>query len=100
MNQELSPFDSDDRIALTTFLNTRTGQRMIQRLWATSPPLLRSGETNAILIRTGEVTGRSGTIQEIYAMTEPDPSPVSQASLYPSPEDDALWKDGKKVSST
>ena len=97
VTNELPPFDSDDRVALRNFLGTRAGQRLFSRAAADCPQLLTEGETNAILCRTGEVTGFMKALQTLSALTVEDKPASVDSATYPAPEDDDLWKDGRKL---
>lgn len=93
---DLAPFDTDDRIALNNFLASRTGQRMLTRLTSEAPTLLRKGDTNEILIRNGEAVGYVTAINNLVALTSEEGPPVQQLEqMYPAPEDDKHWTDGK-----
>lgn len=98
---EIIATDSDwiftDAERLATFLDTDTGKRLIAKLVDTAPPLLASGDVNAILIRSGEVRGISGMIQTLMALAHPAPPSPSSSDTHPPLEDDAAWNDGQKL---
>jgi hypothetical protein len=86
--------DSD---SLAKFLDTETGKRLVPKLADATPPLFDRGDTNALLIRTGEVRGVQIVLREILMLAHPPPPvPSSANSDYPSPEDDSKW-DGPKI---
>jgi hypothetical protein len=89
----------EDREIWNQFLNTRTGKRLIPKVLESCPVLLGSGDTNAILIRNGEVRGVQSVIQSLLALSVPEPkSSVTDAiAEYPPLEDDSAWADGKKL---
>lgn len=89
----------DDVAALITFLNTQSGAKLASKLAEMTPPLLSRGDTNEILIRSGEVLGMQNTIRNLLSLTRVIPSEVSQsvASEYPDLLDDAAHADGHKL---
>lgn len=91
-------FDSIDRFAWKQFLATRAGLRLIPKVAESLPSLLRKGETNDLLIRSGEVIGFQLVLQTLLSLAEP---PAEQAPLAPSPYpnllDDAAWNDGQTL---
>lgn len=97
IGNDLPDFDSEDRQQLRNFLGTRAGQRLFPRAAADCPALLTQGETNAIMIRTGEVSGYMKALQAISALTVEEKPPTVDSATYPAPEDDALWDDKRKV---
>lgn len=90
---------SDDVVALINFLNTQTGAKMASKLAEMTPPLLSEGDTNKILIRSGEVLGMQNTIRNILSLTRVTPveNNQSDASEYPSLTDDKQWQDGQSL---
>lgn len=87
-----SPTDGDN---LAKFLDTDTGRRLIPRLAAAAPPLHEKGDTNQILIRTGEVRGFQNVLQELLFLAHP-PAPVqSDGNNYPDLLDDSKWEGNK-----
>ena len=80
------------------FLETDTGRRLIPKLLESVPGLLASGDTNAILIRSGEHRGLQLAVSQLLAMSHSTPGNVTQvATSYPPLEDDAAWDDGQKL---
>lgn len=81
------------------FLATETGKRFYNKFISYVPPLLTSGETNAILIRTGEVNGFRLALNALQDMVQgPPPGATTDAGTnYPAPEDDSKWNDGQKL---
>lgn len=89
---------SEDRDILIQFLKTRTGTRLLPKMVESCPALLASGDTNAIMIRNGEVIGFQKAIQALIGLTLAEPEPeASRATGLPDLEDDAAWNDGKKL---
>jgi hypothetical protein len=89
----------DDVVALINFLNTQSGAKLASKLAEMTPPLLSEGDTNKILIRSGEVLGMQNTIRNLLSLTRviPVENDSSDASEYPSLTDDARWIDGQKI---
>jgi hypothetical protein len=87
----------EDRAILLQFLQTRTGQRLIPKMAEAVPVLLAKGDSNEILIRSGEVRGWQAalsTIMELVAVSAP--VNVRPAGAYPDPENDDEWSDSPK----
>ena len=82
---------------LAKFLETETGKRLIPKLVETRPALHEAGDTNAILIRSGEVRAWDKMVEAIFSLAHPAPPPPPSKSEYPAPEDDSAWSDGKKL---
>jgi hypothetical protein len=80
-----------------SFLNTETGRRFLPRLLEGVPQLLDSGETNAILIRTGTVRGFQLAVQEMSRMAQTQPPVSTPEGNYPPLEKDSAWSDGLKM---
>lgn len=97
VGNELPQFDSDDRVALRNFLGTRAGQRLFPRVAAECPQLKLEGETNALLTRTGEVSGFMKALNAISSLTVEESKPVLDSATYPAPEDDSAWNDSRKL---
>lgn len=91
-------FDSIDRFAWKQFLATRAGLRLIPKVAESLPSLLRKGETNDLLIRSGEVIGFQLVLQTLLSLAEP---PAKETPLAPSPYpnllDDDAWNDGQTL---
>lgn len=88
-----------DEENLAKFLDTETGKRLIPKLLEHCPELLGGGETNAILIRTGEVKSFHKVVETLVLLAHPL-APAAGSTLsaeYPPLEDDAAWKDGQKL---
>ena len=88
---------STDEENLAKFLDTETGKRFIPKLVEYAPPLHSDGDTNAILIRTGEVRGYQNVVQTILALAHPAPKSTPSRIGYEAPEDDSAWNDGQKL---
>jgi hypothetical protein len=89
-----------DAERLRAFLETDTGKRFLAKLLERTPRLLPSGDTNSILIRSGEVRGIQIVAEEILALASPPPPEDKKviSETHPSLEDDAAWGDGESVS--
>lgn len=90
-------WDSDDVIAFRNFIeNTKTGKKVLSRMLESTPALLSSGETNAIMIRNGEVRGVQIMANAFLQLATPLPEVPKDIENYPSLEDDTKW-DGDKL---
>ena len=88
---------SNDEQRLAAFLDTETGKRFIPKLVENAPPLLASGDSNAILIRSGELRGYQEVVRTILMLAHPAPPQQQQHPGYAAPEDDSAWADGQKM---
>lgn len=95
-NQALE-WDSEDIQSLSHFLGTRTGARLLPKVAELIPALLRKGDVNEILIRSGEVLGAQEAIRAILVLATHEPAPVQEQRDYPDLTDDKQWADGKKI---
>lgn len=86
--------DSDN---LARFLETDTGKRLIPKLVEHAPRLLASGESNAILIRSGEVRAWTHLAETLLDLAHPAPPAPPQVTEYPALTDDKAWADGQKI---
>jgi len=93
------PWTSDDIANWAAFLNTKTGQRLIPKLVESCPALLGCGDTNNILIRSGEVRGFAETARVLLSLTHEPEGLKKDPTAYPSPEDDSAWDDKEKLNS-
>lgn len=92
------PWDSDDIAVWQAFLNSRTGQRLIPKILESTPELLGAADTNAILIRSGEVRGFQEFARTMLSLsTYPKQVTSEPATNYPDPTDDRQWNDGNKI---
>lgn len=82
---------------LAKFLETETGKRLIPKLVENVPTLLDGGDTNRILIRSGEVRSFTQMVESLMNLAHPPPPMPQQVSEYPAPENDAAWNDGQKL---
>jgi hypothetical protein len=93
-------WSSEDRHLLQEFLSTTTGTRLLPKMVEQMAPLLETGDTNTILIRSGKVLGFQESIQAILLLARPEPeAPPAPTSEYPDPADDSKWNDGQKIKS-
>lgn len=80
------------------FLRTETGKRLIPKLVESAPTLLATGDTNALLIRTGEFRGFQQAAQTLLSLTRIASSEAAAVvNEYPAPEDDKAWNDGRTL---
>lgn len=87
-------WSSDDAIALRTFLESVSGQRFLSHVAENCPELLGGGESNSVLIRSGEVKGYSNSLKNILSLTiEPPQSVIPVSSNYPDLDDESKWSD-------
>ncbi len=80
------------------FLRSETGKRLIPKMIESAPALLATGDTNSILIRTGEFRGFQTAANRLLELAHSTPpTPIAVQNEYPPLEDDAAWNDGKKL---
>lgn len=84
-------FTSDDNANWAAFLRTQTGQRILPKLVENAPRLLASGDTNAILIRNGELLGFTAAVQALLELQSVPQAPQRGTENYPALEDDSAW---------
>ncbi len=89
-----TPYDSEK---LAAFLDSETGKRFIPKLVESAPTLFEGGDTNRILIRSGEVLSFQKIVKEILFLAHPPPPNKQEATEYPPLEADEAWKDGQKL---
>jgi hypothetical protein len=79
----------------TAFLKTATGIKFLRALALEEPQLLRKGDTNEILIRSGEVAQHKLITSFLLALTgealELQDENTSEPNAYPSLTDDSKW---------
>jgi hypothetical protein len=100
-NQDLEKYqwESSNASELREFLKTRTGLKLLKALAVEEPELLGKGETNEVLIRSGEtrqhkfITSFLLTLTGEFHAEEEDSSSIDN---YPSLTDDSKW-DGDKL---
>lgn len=91
-------FDSDDRSKWNAFLQTRAGLRLVPKAAEHAPQLLGEGESNKILIRSGEARGFAQALQALLLLAEPPAPPApSEKTGYFDLHDDAAWNDGQRL---
>ena len=88
---------SDDVANFRSFLNTQTGARLLPKVAEGFPPLMGEGDTNKILIRSGEVRGMMEVIKSILMLASPVPEIKNTDNNFPDLTDDAAWNDGNKI---
>jgi hypothetical protein len=84
---------------LEKFLSTPTGQRLIPKLAELTPELLAAGDTNAVLIRSGEVRGVNIVIATLLTLAHPTKQDLDAGTVteYPSLDNDKAWEDGQTL---
>lgn len=82
---------SEDVDHWASFLRSQTGQRLIPKIAESAPRLLAGGETNALLVRNGEVLGFSAAVQTALELSHLPQAPQRGTENYPSLDDDKLW---------
>lgn len=83
---------------LNAFLKTPTGMKLLRALALEEPPLLRKGDTNEILIRSGEVAQHKNLISFLLESTGEVREEIVEdlPKAYPDLTDDNQW-DGPKL---
>lgn len=89
-NTELE-WSSEDVDHWAQFLRTQSGQRLIPKIAEAAPRLLAGGETNALLVRNGEVLGFSAAVQTALELSHLPQAPQRGTENYPSLDDDQAW---------
>lgn len=82
---------------LAKFLETETGKRLFPKLVEHVPTLFDGGETNRILIRSGEVRAHNAMLETILLLAHPPPPPAPPVSEYPPLTRDEAWNDGQRL---
>lgn len=89
---QTADWTSDDAVNLRNFLGSQTGERLLVHLGESVPELLGSGDTNSVLIRSGEVKGGSALLSAIVSLTiEPPKSVPTVSDKYADLDDDSKW---------
>lgn len=91
--------EQEDREILFQFLKTRTGQRLLPKVAESVPALLGAGDTNAVLIRSGEVRGFQNALRSLLELSLANAAPTDTAptGAYAKLDDDEAWADGRKL---
>lgn len=90
-------WDGEDAATFRVFLSTPTGARIFPKLQEVVPALLGKGDTNEIMIRSGEVRGCATLLTQIFSMANPPADMPKVPSEYPALDDDSAWNDGQKL---
>lgn len=98
-NPQSSPeWAAEDTAALRNFLSSQTGTRLLDNIAAAQPALLPGGDTNAIMIRSGELRGAQHVLTTIFGLAYPPKETADKpAETYPALTDDEAWADGNKL---
>ncbi len=91
------PWYTEDEVKWNVFLQSDTGKRLLPKVMEAAPVLLGQGDTNAILIRTGEFRGFAEAIKILLSLTHSQPLPPPPTQSLPPLEDDQAWNDGQKL---
>jgi hypothetical protein len=92
---------ANDEEQLARFLDTPTGKRLIPALTKEVPVLLEGGDTNAILIRSGQVLAFQKMVETLIFLAHPPKGSAPPAvTNYPALENDAAWNDGQTLTLT
>jgi hypothetical protein len=91
VTRELLPWFATDAEALRRFLESETGTRLLPKILESTPGLLAGGDTNALMVRSGEVRGCQIFATAILALAYPPPPPPEEQNSYPELEDDSKW---------
>lgn len=88
------PWESPDAVALSEFLRSQTGTRLLHHLSLEMPSLLDGSDVNKTLVASGEVKGFQKALDTLLTLTveRPPETPV-QSEMYPSLDDEEKWKD-------
>jgi hypothetical protein len=100
MRSEKFEWTSSDVKAWKDFLTTQTGERLIAKLISDKPTLFPGGETNAILIRSGEARQYDeilATFADLANGLLERPENTRNLDTYPALDDDPAWGDGKTL---
>ena len=76
------------------FLNTDTGKKLLLYLVEGEPTLLKKGDTNEILIRSGEVSQHKEVLSTLLYLTGAETNEqldIPPSPNYPSLTDDDAW---------
>lgn len=91
VTRELLPWFATDAEMLRRFLETETGARLVPKILESTPGLLAGGDTNALMVRSGEVRGCQIFATALMALAYPPPEPKPEPDAYPALDDDAAW---------
>lgn len=75
---------SEDVSNFRAWLDTQTGRRLLPKLAESAPPLLAGGNTNDILIRSGDLRGFQLAVRTLLGMTEVEQAPPRRSDNFPS----------------
>jgi hypothetical protein len=95
---EALQWDDNDIANWNSFLQTKTGKRLIPKIAEVIPELLGAGDVNAILIRSGEVRGFQEAIRQLLSLThvvEKGAVVDSSNENYPNLLNDSAWEGPK-----
>lgn len=103
MNPKATPYwTSTEASVWREFLNTDTGKKLLRFLAEEAPSLLRKGDVNEILIRSGEVANHHDVLAALIDLTGTNEvqhvEETVSGSEYPPLEDDSQWP-GDKINS-
>ena len=92
---------SEDATRLSEFINSPTGQRVMQA-WAIGlPELLDVTHKNKTLVASGKREGYQDAVDTFVRLTYENPNepivPETASNNYPSPDDDSAWVEEDKA---
>lgn len=85
-------WESTDAHKLKEFLETPTGQKVIQHLSDSIPSLLDGADINRTLVRSGEVKGAQLIFSSLISLTVEQPEQPKQQETYPDLSDESAWE--------
>lgn len=86
------PWESEDAVAMKTFLESEHGKRFISRLAWQRPEYSPTFDTTKRLVESGEIRGYEKCIETIFLLRE-DATPIKEEDNYPSIDAEEFWKD-------
>jgi hypothetical protein len=87
----LGEWESDDAIALRSFILSDTGRKAFQRVSEACPELLDGSDVNTTLVRSGEVKGFTSALEILFSLVHIKPADETVPPNYPDLDNDAAW---------
>lgn len=98
LESQMFDWTQEDETLLRQFLQTRTGTKFLPKVAEIATPTLFSeGDTNKILVRSGEVRGVQLALSSIYTLAYPAPEPPKETPAYPPLEANEFWPETEKL---
>lgn len=86
-------WDSKDRMVLEEFLQSPTGQRLIDVLAHYAPPFGDGADANKTLVSSGRVEGYAEAVGWVVRLTKEHPTEKKPAKAeYPDLDDNTAWE--------